>query len=73
MFRNNIEASTQMQAVLTSHSKPNCLIIDEIDGAPTVSGRGAMCTGYYSLRIDANARNVSTFVCPESYVGVVLV
>eukprot|EP00731_Ephydatia_muelleri_P029077 Em0020g721a len=37
MFRNNIEASTQMQAVLTSHSKPNCLIIDEIDGAPTAA------------------------------------
>ena len=26
-----------MQSVLDSGKKPNCLIIDEIDGAPTVS------------------------------------
>jgi hypothetical protein len=26
-----------MQSVLDSGKRPNCLIIDEIDGAPTVS------------------------------------
>ena len=37
VFTRVIESSTQMQAVLTPSTKPNCLIIDEIDGAPTVS------------------------------------
>ena len=37
VFRRTLEAATQMQAVLTAGSKPNCLIIDEIDGAPLVS------------------------------------
>ena len=37
MFHEKIESATQMQSVLTAQSRPNCLIIDEIDGAPTVS------------------------------------
>lgn len=37
MFRNTIEASTQMTSVLGYNEKPNCLVIDEIDGAPAVS------------------------------------
>ena len=37
MFLRSIEAATQMKAVLAPDSRPNCLIIDEIDGAPTVS------------------------------------
>lgn len=36
MFQNNIEAATQMKSVMGSDSRPNCLIIDEIDGAPQV-------------------------------------
>ncbi|KAG8440687.1 hypothetical protein GDO86_006438, partial [Hymenochirus boettgeri] len=31
-----IEASTQMKSVLGVDERPNCLVIDEIDGAPTV-------------------------------------
>ncbi|XP_077980244.1 chromosome transmission fidelity protein 18 homolog [Glandiceps talaboti] len=34
IFRTRIEAATQMQSVLSEDHKPNCLIIDEIDGAP---------------------------------------
>lgn len=37
IFKNQLEAATQMQAVLGKSPKPNCLIIDEIDGAPAVS------------------------------------
>ena len=37
VFRQRLESATEMQAVLTEHAQPNCLIIDEIDGAPTVS------------------------------------
>ncbi|XP_064406884.1 chromosome transmission fidelity protein 18 homolog isoform X2 [Halichondria panicea] len=37
VFKQRIEAATQMQAVLTDTTKPNCLIIDEIDGAPTAA------------------------------------
>ncbi|XP_044184420.1 chromosome transmission fidelity protein 18 homolog isoform X3 [Acropora millepora] len=34
VFRNTLEASTQMKSVLGYNEKPNCLVIDEIDGAP---------------------------------------
>ncbi|XP_068762214.1 chromosome transmission fidelity protein 18 homolog [Montipora capricornis] len=34
IFRNTLEASTQMKSVLGHNEKPNCLVIDEIDGAP---------------------------------------
>jgi chromosome transmission fidelity protein 18 len=37
IFRQRIASSTQMQAVLSGDSRPNCLIIDEIDGAPAPS------------------------------------
>lgn len=37
VFQTRIEAATQMRSVLGSHERPNCLIIDEIDGAPAVS------------------------------------
>lgn len=37
VFKTRIEAATQMKSVLGADEKPNCLIIDEIDGAPTVS------------------------------------
>ena len=36
VFRQKLEATTQMQAVLTPDRRPTCLIVDEIDGAPTV-------------------------------------
>ncbi|NXE98803.1 CTF18 protein, partial [Menura novaehollandiae] len=37
VFQTRIEAATQMRSVLGSHERPNCLIIDEIDGAPAAS------------------------------------
>ncbi|XP_068100264.1 chromosome transmission fidelity protein 18 homolog [Hyperolius riggenbachi] len=37
VFRTRIEAATQMKSVLGADERPNCLIIDEIDGAPTIS------------------------------------
>ncbi|XP_053132152.1 chromosome transmission fidelity protein 18 homolog isoform X2 [Hemicordylus capensis] len=37
IFKTRIEAATQMKSVLGATEKPNCLIIDEIDGAPTAS------------------------------------
>ncbi|KAM6299110.1 chromosome transmission fidelity protein 18 homolog [Aegotheles albertisi] len=37
VFRTRIEAATQMRSVLGANEKPNCLIIDEIDGAPAAS------------------------------------
>uniref|UniRef100_UPI00398F3003 chromosome transmission fidelity protein 18 homolog isoform X2 n=1 Tax=Pristiophorus japonicus TaxID=55135 RepID=UPI00398F3003 len=35
IFKTRIESATQMKSVLGANEKPNCLIIDEIDGAPT--------------------------------------
>lgn len=32
-----IEAATQMSSVMNNDSRPNCLVLDEIDGAPVVS------------------------------------
>ncbi|NWW87856.1 CTF18 protein, partial [Rhynochetos jubatus] len=37
IFKTRIEAATQMKSVLGANEKPNCLIIDEIDGAPAAS------------------------------------
>ncbi|NWS53974.1 CTF18 protein, partial [Chunga burmeisteri] len=37
VFKTRIEAATQMKSVLGANEKPNCLIIDEIDGAPVAS------------------------------------
>ncbi|XP_047143449.1 chromosome transmission fidelity protein 18 homolog isoform X1 [Hydra vulgaris] len=34
IFLNKIESATQMKAVLGEQKRPNCLVIDEIDGAP---------------------------------------
>lgn len=36
-FRNKLESATQMKSVIEADPRPNCLIIDEIDGAPAVS------------------------------------
>ena len=37
-FAERISSATQMQAAVNAAARPNCLIIDEIDGAPAVSG-----------------------------------
>eukprot|EP00112_Aurelia_sp_Birch-Aquarium-sp1_P012693 Seg2672.7 transcript_id=Seg2672.7/GoldUCD/mRNA.D3Y31 product="Chromosome transmission fidelity protein 18-like" protein_id=Seg2672.7/GoldUCD/D3Y31 len=34
LFKNKLEATTQMKACMGDGNRPNCLIIDEIDGAP---------------------------------------
>lgn len=36
LFQKRIDTATQMKSVLGANEKPNCLIIDEIDGAPAV-------------------------------------
>lgn len=33
-FRHTLESCTQMQSVLNRDNRPNCIILDEIDGAP---------------------------------------
>jgi hypothetical protein len=33
-FKVKIEAATQMRSVSEKDKRPNCLVIDEIDGAP---------------------------------------
>ncbi|KAF6209284.1 hypothetical protein GE061_015029 [Apolygus lucorum] len=33
-FRTHLESATQMKSVMSSNPNPNCLILDEIDGAP---------------------------------------
>ncbi|XP_048408512.2 chromosome transmission fidelity protein 18 homolog isoform X2 [Stegostoma tigrinum] len=37
IFKTRIENATQMKSVLGANEKPNCLIIDEIDGAPSAA------------------------------------
>jgi len=37
LFRQILLASTEMKAVIGADPRPNCLIFDEIDGAPTAS------------------------------------
>jgi len=38
-FQKKLDETTQMKSVLGSAERPNCLIVDEIDGAPQVSSR----------------------------------
>jgi hypothetical protein len=33
-FKKSLESATQMQSVMSEDRRPNCLVIDEIDGAP---------------------------------------
>ena len=35
-FLTQLEAATQMRAVIGKDPRPNCLVLDEIDGAPSV-------------------------------------
>lgn len=37
VFRQRIESATQMHSIGNEEKLPNCLLIDEIDGAPAVS------------------------------------
>ncbi|PWA21297.1 hypothetical protein CCH79_00018449 [Gambusia affinis] len=37
VFQKRIDAATQMRSVLGANERPNCLIIDEIDGAPAAA------------------------------------
>jgi chromosome transmission fidelity protein 18 len=36
-FRTQLETATQMRSVMGIERRPNCLVLDEIDGAPAVS------------------------------------
>jgi len=36
-FKRKLESSTQMRSVIAQDQRPNCLIIDEIDGAPAAT------------------------------------
>jgi len=36
-FQKKLESATQMRSVVTDDQRPNCLVIDEIDGAPGVT------------------------------------
>jgi chromosome transmission fidelity protein 18 len=33
-FKKQLESATQMRSVVATDQRPNCLVIDEIDGAP---------------------------------------
>lgn len=37
LFKKRIDTATQMKSVLGANEKPNCLVIDEIDGAPAAA------------------------------------
>ncbi|KAL2086440.1 hypothetical protein ACEWY4_017499 [Coilia grayii] len=37
LFQRRIDTATQMKSVLGANEKPNCLVIDEIDGAPAAA------------------------------------
>jgi hypothetical protein len=37
VFRTQLETATQMRSMMGTEPRPNCLVLDEIDGAPAVS------------------------------------
>lgn len=46
-FKIQLEATTQMSSVMSNDSRPNCLVLDEIDGAPIVSQINKHCIIIY--------------------------
>ena len=36
-FKKSLEAATQMRSVMGEERRPNCLVIDDIDGAPAAT------------------------------------
>ena len=46
VFQRRIDTATQMKSVLGTNQRPNCLIIDEIDGAPTVRHESLLRLSY---------------------------
>ncbi|KAF0037227.1 hypothetical protein F2P81_010101 [Scophthalmus maximus] len=54
VFQKRIDTATQMKSVLGTNERPNCLIIDEIDGAPA-----GLYDNYLSMRVrDPNMHSV---------------
>lgn len=49
-FKIKLEAATQMSSVTSNDSRPNCLVIDEIDGAPVVSNSCRMLFCYSFIK-----------------------
>ncbi|KAM9599424.1 chromosome transmission fidelity protein 18 homolog isoform 2-T2 [Morphnus guianensis] len=82
VFKTRIEAATQMKSVLGANEKPNCLIIDEIDGAPAASinvllniihrkdveGEAAAGTGRRRRREDGLLLRPIICICNDQYV-----
>uniref|UniRef100_A0A8C4ULJ5 Chromosome transmission fidelity protein 18 homolog n=1 Tax=Falco tinnunculus TaxID=100819 RepID=A0A8C4ULJ5_FALTI len=82
VFKTHIEAATQMKSVLGANEKPNCLIIDEIDGAPAASinvllniinsrdaqGEAAAGTGRRRQREERLLRRPIICICNDQYV-----
>jgi chromosome transmission fidelity protein 18 len=52
LFRTRLETATQMQEVLSKDYRPNCLLIDEIDGAPAVID--SFIFTHFSIPFDEN-------------------
>ena len=68
LFRQKLEATTQMQAVLTPDCRPTCLIIDEIDGAPTVSACSSVIEYLGTISMCVINRGIQGFI-QKMFVG----
>ncbi|KAK2097211.1 Chromosome transmission fidelity protein 18 [Saguinus oedipus] len=68
VFRTRIEAATQMESVLGASGKPNCLVIDEIDGAPMV---GSLMPGWEGGQAPGSRLTVC-FAFPKAAISVLL-
>jgi len=56
-FKRQLEATTQMCSVMSNDSRPNCLVLDEIDGAPVVSNIYIVVTLYMVNIISQGLQN----------------
>lgn len=65
VFQKRIDTATQMKSVLGANERPNCLIIDEIDGAPAVSSETCIKHQWDTMRLGA-VFNVSYVRRPPS-------
>ncbi|KAI4480419.1 hypothetical protein M0802_014239 [Mischocyttarus mexicanus] len=75
-FRQILRSSTQMKAVLGKDPRPNCLILDEIDGAPIASieelirfvqGKSSSKSKKNKLKEGENCQRPVICICNELY------
>lgn len=72
IFRTQLEAATQMRAVMGEERRPNCLVLDEIDGAPQVLRHNYNKCDFKSMRTAKLRLSIALFNCQFLFISKLL-